>query len=145
MEGSQRTAEKRTVLSESLNATSCKRPYNACDGQGKSRGDGVFLLAKLMSEKKEPYVVDDFMNKIRSHPGCIAAMQTDPTWVRRVDDLEAVLHALFVSDDGRAIEMSDEVRSVIERKHVSLEKRIAMIQQILRAGSIHVLGDLVRT
>ena len=72
-------------------------------------------------------------------------MQTDPTWVRRVDDLEAVLHALFVSDDERAIEMSDEVRSVIERKHVSLEKRIVMIQQILRAGSIHVLEDLVRT
>ena len=98
-----------------------------------------------MIEKTKAHIVEGFMDKIRSYPGCIAAMQTDPTWVRRVDDLEAVLHALFVSDDGRAIEMSDEVRSVIERKHVSLEKRIVMIQQILRAGSIHVLGDLVRT
>ena len=111
-----------------------------------SRAAPVFSCWRnSMIEKKKTDIVDDFMNKIRSHPGCIAAMQTDPTWVRRVDDLEAVLHALFVSDDGRAIEMSDEVRSVIERKHVSLEKRIVMIQQILRAGSIHVLGDLVRT
>jgi hypothetical protein len=31
---------------------------------------------------------------------------------------------------------------VIGRKHVSLEKRIALIQQILRAGRIHVFGNV---
>jgi hypothetical protein len=51
----------------------------------------------------------------------------------------------FVSDDERAIEMSDEIRGVIGRKHVSLEKRIVMIQQILRAGRIHVFGNMVLT
>jgi hypothetical protein len=61
-------------------------------------------------------------------------------WPQRIDDLEAVLRALFVSDDEHAIEMSDEIKSVIERKHVAMEKRIAMIQQILRARSIHVFG-----
>jgi hypothetical protein len=63
--------------------------------------------------------------------------------VRRADDLEAVLRALFVSDDERAIEMSDQIRGVIERKHVSVEKRIALIQQILHAGRIHVFGNVV--
>jgi hypothetical protein len=61
----------------------------------------------------------------------------------RIDDLEVVLRALFVSDDERAIELSDQIRGVIERKHVSMEKRIAMIQQILRAGRIHVFGNAV--
>ena len=81
--------------------------------------------------------VDDFINRVRSHP----AFQTG-AWVRRTDDLEAVLRALFVSDDERAIEMSDKIRDVIERKHISVEKRIALIQQILRAGRIHVFGKV---
>jgi hypothetical protein len=38
--------------------------------------------------------------------------------------------------------MSDKIRDVIERKHVSVEKRIALIQQILRAGRIHVFGSV---
>jgi hypothetical protein len=63
--------------------------------------------------------------------------------VRRADDLEAVLRALFASDDERAIEMSDQILGVIERKHVSVERRIGMIQQILHAGRIHVLGNAV--
>ena len=52
------------------------------------------------------------------------------------------MRALFVSDDECAIEMSDKIRDVIERKHVSVEKRIALIQQILRAGRIHVFGNV---
>jgi hypothetical protein len=93
-------------------------------------------LAKRMSEKA--YTVDDFISRVRSYP----AFQTG-AWVRRADDLEAVLRALFVSDDERAIELSDQIRGVIERKHVSVEKRIAMIQQILRAGRIQVFGNAV--
>ena len=89
-----------------------------------------------MSEKA--YTVDDFIKRVRSHP----AFQTG-VWVRRIDDLEAVLRALFVSDDERAIEMSDQIRGVIERKHVSVERRIVMIQQILHAGRIHVFGEPV--
>ena len=88
-----------------------------------------------MIEKAHP--VDDFINKVRSHP----AFQTG-AWVRRTDDLEAVLRALFVSDDECAIEMSDKIHDVIERKHISVEKRIALIQQILRAGRIHVFGNV---
>ena len=88
-----------------------------------------------MIEKAHP--VDDFINRVRSHP----AFQTG-AWVRRIDDLEGVLRALFVSDDEHAIEMSDKIRDVIERKHVSVEKRIALIQQILRAGRIHVFGKV---
>ena len=83
--------------------------------------------------------VDDFINRVRSHP----AFQTG-AWVRRIDDLEAVLRALFVSDDEHAIEMSDKIRDVIERKHVSVQRRMVMIQQILRAGRIHVFGNVVR-
>jgi hypothetical protein len=81
--------------------------------------------------------VDDFVNRVRSYP----AFQTG-AWVRRADDLEAVLRALFESDDECAIEMSDKIRDVNGRKHVSLEKRIALIQQILRAGRIHVFGNV---
>jgi hypothetical protein len=88
-----------------------------------------------MIEKAHP--VDDFINRVRSHP----AFQTG-VWVRRIDDLEAVLRALFVSDDECAIEMSDKIRDVIERKRISVEKRIALIQQILRAGRIHVFGNV---
>ena len=88
-----------------------------------------------MIEKAHP--VDDFINKVRSHP----AFQTG-AWVRRTDDLDAVLRALFVSDDECAIEMSDKIHDVIERKHISVEKRIALIQQILRAGRIHVFGNV---
>jgi hypothetical protein len=53
---------------------------------------------------------------------------------QRIDDLEAVLRAIFASDDERAIELSDKVRNVIERKNVTLEKRIAMLEKILREG-----------
>jgi hypothetical protein len=88
-----------------------------------------------MIERANP--VDDFMNRIRSHP----AYQTG-AWVRRIDDLEAVLRALFVSDNEYAIEMSDKIRDVIERKHILVEKRIALIQQILHAGRIHVFGNV---
>ena len=88
-----------------------------------------------MIEKAHP--VDDFINKVRSHP----AFQTG-AWVRRTDDLDAVLRALFVSDDECAIEMSDKIHDVIERKHISVERRIALIQQILRAGRIHVFGNV---
>jgi len=89
-----------------------------------------------MIKKANP--VDDFINRVRSHP----AFQTG-AWVRRADDLEAVLRGLFVSEDERAIKMSDKIRDAIERKHVSVEKRLAMIQQILRAGRIHVFGNAV--
>ena len=87
-----------------------------------------------MSGKNKAYVVDDFINKLRSHP----ALQAGPGRKRIVDDLEAVLEALFLSDNERAIEISDEICGVIERKHVSMQRRIAMIQQILQAGSIHL-------
>jgi hypothetical protein len=87
---------------------------------------------------QKAHTVDDFLDKVRSH----SAFQTG-AWVRRIDDLEAVLRALFVSDDERAIEISDKIRGVVERKHTSVEKRIAMIQQILRAGRIHVFGNMV--
>jgi hypothetical protein len=63
-----------------------------------------------MIEKKTD--VDDFMNEVRNH---IAGLRTEPKWAQSVDDLEAVLRALFISDDARAIEMSDEVRRVIWR------------------------------
>jgi hypothetical protein len=94
---------------------------------------GASYWAKRMSG-----TVDDFINRIRSHP----AFQTC-AWVRRADDLEAVLRALFASDDERAIEISDQIRGVIERKHVSVKWRVVMIQQILHAGRIHVFGNVV--
>lgn len=75
-------------------------------------------------------IVDDFISKLRGHP----ALQADP----RIDDLEAVLRLLFVSDTDRAIEMFDDIRGVIQRKHVTLERRMAMIRKILRAGSIRL-------
>jgi hypothetical protein len=66
-------------------------------------------------------------------------------WAQRVDDLEAVLRALFVSDDARAIEMSDEVRRVIWRKRVTLKKRLLMVDNILRKGGVNVFADTLRT
>ena len=48
-------------------------------------------------------------------------------WPQRIDDLEAILQVLFVSDDDRAIEIFDEIQRVIERKHMAMEKRIAII------------------
>ena len=64
---------------------------------------------------KRTYIVDDFIIKLRGH----LAFQTSP-WPQRIDDLEAVLRTLFVSDNERAIETFDEVRGVIERKHCEL-------------------------
>jgi hypothetical protein len=84
-----------------------------------------------MIEKKKTDIIDDFINKVQSHP---TAMQR----AQRIDDLEAVLRALFASDDERAIEMSDKVRSIIDQKHVTLEKRISMLEKILRDGGIHI-------
>jgi len=83
--------------------------------------------------KKKTGIVGDFIDKARSH----WAFQTGP-WPRRIDDLETVLQALFVSDDERAIEMSDKIQGVIERKHMAMENRIGIIQGILRAGRIHL-------
>jgi hypothetical protein len=40
--------------------------------------------------------------------------------------------------------MSDKIRDVIERKHVSVQRRMVMIQQNLRAGRIHVFGNVAR-
>ena len=86
-----------------------------------------------MTEKQKTYIVDDFIAKVRSH----RSFQTG-AWVQRIDDLEAILQALFVSDDERAIEIFDEIQRVIERKHMAMEKRIAIIQGILRAGRIYL-------
>jgi len=82
---------------------------------------------------KKTYIVDDFIRKVRSHP----AFQTSP-WPQRIDDLDAGLRTLFVSDDEHAIEMFDEIRGVIERKHITMKRRLALIQKILRAASIHL-------
>jgi hypothetical protein len=86
---------------------------------------------KAMIEKKKTGIIDDFISKIQSHPSAMKKAQ-------RIDDLEAVLRALFASDDEQAIEMSDKIRRVIERKHVTMEKRISMLAKILREGDIHV-------
>ena len=89
-----------------------------------------------MTGRKKTYIVDDFIAKLRSHP----ALQANPMGKQIVDDLEAVLETLFLPDNGQEIEISDEIRGVIERKHLSMERRIAMIQQILRVARIHVFG-----
>ena len=68
-----------------------------------------------MAGKKKTYIVDDFIIKLRGHP----AFQTSP-WPQRIDDLEAVLRTLFVSASECVIEMFDEVRGVIERKHLTM-------------------------
>jgi hypothetical protein len=94
---------------------------------------GTLRAGEAMIGKKKTDIVDDFVIKLRNHP----ALQAGP-WTQRIDALEAVLQGLFISDNERAIEMFDEIRGVIERKHVSMQRRIAMIQRILRAGSIHL-------
>jgi len=47
--------------------------------------------------KKKTHILDDFMTEVRSH---IAAVQINPMWAQRIGDLEAVLRALFVSDNA---------------------------------------------
>ena len=79
----------------------------------------MLALAKRMIDKKTTYL-DNFIVKVRSHH----AFQTG-AWVKRIDDLSGVLRTLFASDDERAIEMSDQIRGVIERKHMAMERRIA--------------------
>ena len=83
--------------------------------------------------KKKTDIVDVFMDKVRRH----ASFKTGP-WQRRIDELEAILYRLFVSDDEHAIEMFDKVQGVIERRHMAMENRIGIIQGILRAGRIHL-------
>ena len=82
------------------------------------------------------------MTEVRSH---IAAVQINPMWAQRVGDLEAVLRALYVSDNARASEMSDVVRHVIRLRRVTLKKRIVMVENILRKGGVNVFPDTPRT
>jgi hypothetical protein len=82
-----------------------------------------------MIEKNKIDIIDDFISKVQSHPSAMKKAQ-------RIDDLEAVLRALFVSDDEQAIEMSDKIRDVLERKHVIMEKRISMVEKILRRRGV---------
>ena len=93
--------------------------------------DKAIMLGRMT--RKKTNIVDDFIAKVRSH----RAFQTGP-WPQRIDDLEVILQALFVSDDERAIEIFDEIQKVIERKHMAMENRIAIIQGILRAGRIYL-------
>jgi hypothetical protein len=111
----------------------CNRSLDkALRGGLTSKALNAIMLGR-MTENKKTYIVDDFIAKVRSH----RAFQTG-AWVQRIDDLEAILQALFVSDDERAIEIFDEIQRVIERKHMAMEKRIAIIQGILRAGRIYL-------
>lgn len=64
-------------------------------------------------------------------------------WAQRVGDLEAVLRALFVSDNARASEMSDVY--VIRLRRVTLKKRIVMVENILRKGGVNVFPDTPQT
>jgi hypothetical protein len=88
-------------------------------------------LANLMIANKKTDIIDDFVKKVQSHAAAMRKAQ-------RIDDLEAVLRTLVASDDERAIEMSDKIRDVIERKHLAMEKRLSMLEKILRQGGIHV-------
>jgi hypothetical protein len=111
----------------------CNRSLDkALRGGLTSKALNAIMLGR-MTENKKTYIVDDFIAKVRNH----RAFQTG-AWVQRIDDLEAILQALFVSDDERAIEIFDEIQRVIERKHMAMEKRIAIIQGILRAGRIYL-------
>ena len=84
-----------------------------------------------MIAKKKTDMIDDFIKKVQSHAAAMRKAQ-------RIDDLEAVLRTLFASDDERAIEVSDKIRGVIERKHLAMEKRLSMLEKILRQAGIHV-------
>jgi hypothetical protein len=64
-------------------------------------------------------------------------------WAQRVGDL--VLRALFVSDNARAIEMSDAVRHVIRLRRVTLKKSLVMVENILRKGGVNVFPDTPQT
>jgi len=88
-------------------------------------------LGRMIQKKTD--IVGDFIDKVRNH----SAFQIGPR-AKRIDDLEAVLRTLFASGDEHAIKMSNEIRGVIVRKHMAMEKRIAIIQGILRAGHIHL-------
>ena len=75
-------------------------------------------------------IVDDFIWNLRRQ----STLGTGP-WI---DDLETVLGNLFASDDERAIEMSDKIRAVIERKHVPMQKRVTAIRIILKGAGVHL-------
>lgn len=77
-----------------------------------------------MIQKKKTDIIDDFISKVQSHPTAMKKAQ-------RIDDLEVVLCTLFASDDERAIEMSDKIRDVLERKHMTMDKRISMLENVL--------------
>ena len=84
-----------------------------------------------MIAKKTTDIIGNFISKVQSHPTAMKKAQ-------RIDDLEAVLRTLFASDGEQAIEMSDKIRHVLERKHVTMEKRISMLVKILRNGGIRL-------
>jgi hypothetical protein len=75
-----------------------------------------------MTDTKKTDIIDDFINKVQRDPAAMKKPQ-------RIDDFEVVLRTIFASDDERAIEMSDKVRNVIERKHLTMGKRISMVEK----------------
>jgi hypothetical protein len=78
-----------------------------------------------MIQQKKTDIIDKFISKLQSHPTAMKKAQ-------RIDDLEAVLRTLFTSGDEQAIEMSDKIRDVLERKHVPMAKRISMLEKFCR-------------
>ena len=100
--------------------TFCLRCYN-----------GFAVLVKPMIHKRKTDIIDDFISKVQSHASAMKKAQ-------RIDDLEAVLRTLFASDDEQAIETSDKIHDVLERKRLTIEKRISMIETILRKGGIYL-------
>jgi hypothetical protein len=62
--------------------------YNVC----------MYGAGEAMIGKRKADIVDHFISKVRSHP----AIKTGP-WPKQIDDLEAVLQTLFISDNERAI------------------------------------------
>jgi hypothetical protein len=77
--------------------------------------------------------IDGFVSQIRKRPKFVAASATDPKWIKELDQLEHLLHAVDqkAGHDPKTIEIYDKIVAVIGRSDLSLKERLLEVGKLL--------------
>jgi hypothetical protein len=77
--------------------------------------------------------IDTLLEEVRNMPGFVAAAATDAKWLEELEAVERALNTIerLADEDPNVLEIFDKVQTAIDRRDLSLKKRLFEVGRLL--------------